>query len=99
MNLSWGFIFIILLSILSGYCQLEYLQLKPINNRINSVNPDYAIANPPRGVVKDNWANPGANPAHAIVKPPQGVVTPAPISRPERSVVIRPTRSVLRISQ
>ena len=64
------------------------------------VNPDYAIADPPQGVVKP-LPHPMPKPVrmNAIVKPPQGVVTPAPISRPERSVVIRPTRSVLRISQ
>jgi len=60
------------------------------------VNLDYAIANPPQGVVK-----PLPKPVrmNAIVKPSQGVVTPAPISRPERPVFIRPTRPALRISQ
>jgi hypothetical protein len=35
-----------------------------------------------------------ANPAHGIAKPSQRVVTPAPMSRPQRPVVIRPKRPV-----
>jgi hypothetical protein len=72
--------------------QLRLVEMSSLRNRtVESkwVNPDYAIANPPQGVVK-----PVPKPVrmNVIVKPRQGVVTPAPISRPERPVVIRPTR-------
>jgi hypothetical protein len=65
------------------------------------VNPDYAIANPPQGVVKP-LPHPMPKPVrmNAIVKPPQVVVTPVPISRFQRPVVIRLTRPASsRISQ
>jgi len=79
--------------------QLRLVEMSGLRSRTVEgkwVNPDYAIANPPQGVVK-----PVPKPVqiNAIVKPPQGVVTPAPISRFQRPVVIRPTRPVLRISQ
>jgi hypothetical protein len=65
------------------------------------MNPDYAIANPPQGVVK---LVPKPVPMNAIAKPAQEVVKPVPrpvpMIRPQRPVVIRPVQpAFLRISQ
>jgi hypothetical protein len=72
--------------------QLRLVEMSGLRSRTVEgkwVNPDYAIANPPQGVVK---FVPKPVPTHAIAKPPRGVVTPTPIIRLQQPAVIRPTR-------